>query len=177
MTTDMYRNLPAYPDDYTAGNVLGRLMDGLGFRYYWATDGLAEPDLDFRPSDAGRSLRETLEHVYNVVAMIDHAFTGTAYAMPEKNVDLPLVELRETTLERIGAISERLKASTPEDFGERVARFQVGERTFEFPFWNTINGVMTDAIHHVGQVVSFRRSAGNPMDPAVNVYVGNRLED
>ncbi len=40
-----YREIPDPPENYTPGTVVSRLVDGLGFRYYWATEGLREEDL------------------------------------------------------------------------------------------------------------------------------------
>ena len=50
--------------------------------------------------------------------------------------------------------------------------FQNPTRTTEFPFWNLINGPSADALWHVGQVVSFRRSSGNPFPSGVSVLQG-----
>lgn len=35
-----YYEIPEPAESYTTGGVLSRMMDGLGFRYYWATEGL-----------------------------------------------------------------------------------------------------------------------------------------
>ena len=51
--------------------------------------------------------------------------------------------------------------------------FQRGDNRSEFPFWNQLNGPIADALWHVGQVVTFRRSSGNPMNPKVSVLQGN----
>ena len=41
-----------------------------------------------------------------------------------------------------------------------------------FPFWNQINGPISDAIWHSGQVVMNRRASGNPLRKGVNVFLG-----
>ena len=33
-----------YPESYSQAAIVGRMIDGLGFRYYWATEGLNEKD-------------------------------------------------------------------------------------------------------------------------------------
>ena len=43
---------------------------------------------------------------------------------------------------------------------------------YEFPIWNLINGPISDAIYHTGQLVSFRRTSGNPIPKGVNVFLG-----
>jgi len=45
-----YYEIPSYPETYTAATVAARLIDGVGFRYYWATEGLRPEDLSHRPS-------------------------------------------------------------------------------------------------------------------------------
>ena len=50
-----YYEIPAYPEVYSQGTVTARMIDGLGFRYYWATEGLREVDLKFKPNDEART--------------------------------------------------------------------------------------------------------------------------
>jgi len=35
-----------------------------------------------------------------------------------------------------------------------------------------LNGPIADALTHVGQVISFRRTSGNPIPKGVNVFMG-----
>lgn len=167
-----FRSIPAPADEYTAGSVLSRYMDGLGFRYYWATEGLTGGDLDYEVCDSSRSIRETLGHVLNIIKMIESALTGDVYELPEPAVDLDLEGLRKESLARIQFVSDQLKSVDPEALAEAKARFRIQGEVHEFPFWNTINGVMSDALYHVGQIVAYRRAAGNPIDQGINVYLG-----
>ena len=50
-----YAEIPPMTGDYTPGKVAARVIDGLGFRYYWATEGLTEKDLEYKPSEEGRT--------------------------------------------------------------------------------------------------------------------------
>ena len=68
-----YYQIPPYPETYTAGTVAARLIDGLGFRYYWATEGLRPEDLQFRPNEAARTTEETLDHIYELSILIVNA--------------------------------------------------------------------------------------------------------
>src|SRR5579859_3362976 len=45
-----YAELPAYPETFTAGTAASRMIDGLGFRFFWATGGLPPIDLSYKPS-------------------------------------------------------------------------------------------------------------------------------
>ena len=44
------------------------------------------------------------------------------------------------------------------------------------PFWNIINGPISDALWHCGQVVMLRRASGNPFNSKVNVFSGKLRE-
>ena len=50
-----YYTIPDTPTTYTAATVAARLVDGLGFRYFWATEGLTEKDLNYKPSAEART--------------------------------------------------------------------------------------------------------------------------
>ena len=43
-----------------------------------------------------------------------------------------------------------------------------------FPIWNLINGPIEDLVYHTGQIVSFRRTTGNPIPKGVNVFMGTK---
>ena len=176
MNEQLYTEIPECPEHYTGGTVLGRIVDGLGFRYRWATDGLTERDLDYRSSESCRSIIETLSHIHNLVLMTTTGFSGERYSLPEPPETKPFNELRQATLLQVRQLSEQLKATSNEKFDEMPVRFKMGDDNLDFPFWNAINGTVADALYHVGQVVSHRRAAGNPIDPQVNVFIGKKMD-
>ncbi len=165
-----YEEIPDYPAEFTAEAVVARMVDGLGFRYYWATEGLRSEDLSFRPGDETRSTRETLEHIFSLTLVLVNSTRMIPHSSQEVT-DLSFEELRASTLANIAEASQTLKSE-----GARLEDFQVifqrGETQTIFPFWNQINGPIADALWHVGQVVSFRRSSGNPLNPNVQVFTG-----
>jgi len=65
-----YYQIPDYPETYTAGSVAARMVDGLGFRYYWATEGLRDLDLQYKPSEEGRTCAQTIDHIYGLSNVI-----------------------------------------------------------------------------------------------------------
>lgn len=169
-----YYEIPPYPETYTAGTVAARVLDGLGFRYYWATEGLRKEDLLFKPSAEACSTEETLVHIYQLTWVI----ANTAKKLPvEFNPPkFSFEELRRKTLENIKTASDILKASKEKDLNETKMVFKGPNGNTEFPFWNLLNGPIDDALWHVGQVVSFRRSSGNPFNSKAEVLVGKLIE-
>ena len=176
-TTSMQEKLPYEeigdsPETYTSATVAARMIDGLGYRYYWATEGLREEDLNFKPSDDARTTMETIFHLYGLSGTIVNASKNAPNIRPAENVPEGYEALRAATLKNLAEASEILKKNPDQDMSQLKVIFQNGENRSEFPYWNMINGPIADAIYHTGQVVSFRRSSGNPMNPKVSVFSG-----
>jgi len=171
-----YRELPEPPEVYTAGNVVSRMVDGLGFRYYWATEGLTEKDLAFKPSDDARSALQTLQHIYGMSEIILNVPDAQPNKRPMEFSGYTFADLRKMTLENLKKASAKYQAGSAEDMNAYRIIFQRGENQSDFPFWNMLNGMLSDCIYHVGQIVSFRRSSGNPMNPNVSVFQGKVRE-
>ena len=162
-----YRELPEPSGSYTPGSVVSRLIDGLGFRYYWATEGLREDDLNYRPGEGARSSRETLDHIHGLTRVI----MNSALKKPNEAVEpgeQSFDEIRSETLKMLKKASKIFREA--EDLSQfSVVFIREGNRS-EFPFWNQINGPISDALWHCGQVVSLRRASGNPFSSKVSVF-------
>jgi len=160
-----YQSIPDEPESFTPATTIARMIDGLGFRYYWATEGLREEDLSFKPSEDARTTDETLTHILSLCL---NASSIIRDMQQDKFDDLSFEEMRKLTLESLEAASNYLKSNP--DLDLETINIQAGKK--EFPFWYLINGHLSDALWHVGQVVSFRRSSGNPFNSKVSVFTG-----
>ncbi len=167
-----YESIEAYPEDYNQGSIIARMIDGLGYRYYWSTEGLSEADLEYKPSEDSRSIRETLNHLYGLSDMILNAAMGTPNVRPAEETPTEFDEIRKKTLENCEKASRAFMSLKMEAVSQKKIIFQRGENSSTFPLWNLLNGPLADAIYHVGQIVGYRRAAGNPQDPTVNVFMG-----
>ncbi|MDN3666467.1 hypothetical protein ACFFU1_13185 [Algibacter miyuki] len=147
-------------ENYTAGSVAARMIDGLGFRYYWATEGLKAEDLEQKASDSGRTSGETVDHILGLSYFILNAISEEENK--KANGTLSFEEQRKQTLLNFKKASDILLNT--EDLSKMGA-----SRT---PFWNIINGPIADAIWHSGQVAMLRRASGNPFNSKVNLFSG-----
>ena len=159
-----FYEIPDYPETYTAGTVAARMMDGLGFRYYWATEGLTKNDLAEKASASGRTSGETIEHIYGLSKFIRNSVL-------EDNKDtnkavLSFEDKRKRTLINFKIVSDALRNTEKTLVLEDTA----------MPFWMVINGPIADALWHCGQVVMLRRASGNPFNSKVSVLEG-KLKD
>ncbi|UJH66046.1 DinB family protein [Allomuricauda sp. SCSIO 65647] len=171
-----YHQIPDYPSEYTSGNIVSRLVDGLGFRYYWATDGLTPSDLDYKPSEEARTVMETLQHIHSMSETILNAPSATPNVQPKDFGHYSFDELRKKTLENLQAASKLYSAMQDDDFENSKVIFQRGDKKSDFPFWNMLNGMLSDCIYHTGQIVLMRRANGNPKNPNVSVFLGKIRE-
>ncbi|MFY0629328.1 MAG: hypothetical protein JXR05_03040 [Flavobacteriaceae bacterium] len=161
-----YYEIPEAAKEYTAGTVASRMVDGLGFRYYWATEGLTEKDLAFKPNEEARTSGQTIDHILGLSQVILNATLQKPNGAPQPK--MTFAEKREKTLKNLEQASKILRESTD------ISQYKIIFGKTEFPFWNNINGPIADALWHTGQVVSFRRSSGNPFPKGVSVLRGTK---
>lgn len=168
-----YRELQGTPQSYTAGSVVSRLIDGLGFRYYWATEGLGDTDLAYKASDGARTTSETLDHILGLSEVILSSAQKRVFE-PMDQGSLTFEQKRAKTLENLKTASEIFLLE--EDLSDYQVIFKGEDGNRAFPFWNQVNGPISDAIWHCGQVVSNRRASGNPFNSKASVFTG-KLRD
>ncbi len=168
-----YAEIPSPPEAYTAGSVASRMIDGLGFRYYWATEGLRPEDLSYKPSVEARTAEETIDHILGLSYVVLNSALKKVNAAREDD-PLTFDEKRAQTLINLEQASKILRSA--ENLEDYPVVFKRNESTSEYPFWNQINGPIADAIWHCGQLVSFRRASGNPFNSKVSVFSG-KLRD
>lgn len=155
---DLFYEIPDYPENVSGASVLVRLLDGLGFRFRWSTEGLSDEDYQFRPAPDCMSIEELVGHVWGLVNWVCQSTLTERF---RKQDDISLV--RRSILEMTHALREALISMSDGD----LAAIQIHERSF----WHIVNGPIADALTHVGQINSFRRLAGHPT-PKANVFVG-----
>ena len=169
-----FYEIPNYPESYSQAEIVGRMIDGLGFRYYWATEGLTEKDLNFRLPNDSRSSIETVVHIYDLSNMI----LNTALNLPieKKSTEgMGFKEIREKTLFNLKEASDIFKRT--KNFNDHTIVFLRNSEKVEYPFWNQLNGPIEDAVWHCGQIVAFRRASGNPISKKISVFTGKVRED
>lgn len=168
-----YHEIPDYPAEFNSATVAARLIDGLGFRYYWATEGLRESDLKFKPNTGARTSQETIDHIYNLSKVIVNTSMNNSNK-EEADEILNFAEKRKKTLENFKKAADIYRNSN--DVSEFKIVFERENGSSEFPFWNQINGPISDAIWHCGQIVLLRRSSGNPFNGNVSFFTGKVRE-
>ena len=167
-----FKELGAYSEEFSPNNIVARMIEGLGYRFYWATESLTDKDLKYKPSEDSRSSLQTLEHIYGLSVFILYTFGGKEYDFSQD--EMTFTELRNGTLKNLKIVYDMLNENA--DISQMQVRLNLNGQSLAFPFWNAINGPISDSLWHTGQIVSFRRASGNPINPKVNVFIGKTME-
>lgn len=160
-----YYEVPEYAEEFTAGTTAARMVDALGFRYYWASKDLNEKDLAYRLNEKGRTTAETINHIYELSIIIVNSTLQKPNSRGDK-VEMTYKEKRTTTLNNLKKASDILHVSND------ISQFKIIFGEQKIPFWNQINGPIADAIWHCGQIAVYRRVTKNPINPKVNHFTG-----
>ena len=102
-----FKSIPKYPDNYKSGNIVLRMIQGLGYRYFWATEGLRDKDLKYRPSNEAMSSYEILEHIYGLAETINNASSKKVNYRPYREAPKNFESIRRETLKHLQLAANR----------------------------------------------------------------------
>jgi hypothetical protein len=159
--------IPNFPDEVSGTTVLSRMIDGLAFRYFYATENLNSEFLQFKPCNTSMNTLEILNHIYRLAKVTDFCLNQKEAEKIESIASFEI--LRNKTLKIYQKNSAKLKQMSDSELASRTIQFK--NKPNSYPFWNLINGPIADAISHVGQLNSWRRIDGNPI-PKNNPFTG-----
>ena len=172
-TSEYFKDISEYPTEINNGNIISRMINGLGYRYYWATEKLRENDLRYRPSNDAYSTKETMVHIFTLSKTLYNTTLSKINERPDIDIPGDYENIRNETLQFLEKASKNFSNLNSEELNQMKIKFNRGGTIKSFPIWNLLNGPIADAIYHTGQIVSFRRTMGNPIDSSVNVFMGS----
>mgnify|MGYP001157097463 CR=1 FL=1 len=107
--------------------------------------------------------------VFSLISLVELEYVNANISHAAFAVD---ESLRNITLDQLNQAYLDIKKIKDLDLGNLKIVFERGGSKYNFPLWNLINGPIADALYHTGQIVSFRRTSGNPIPKGVNVFLG-----
>lgn len=148
----------SYPDNcpVQANTIIKRMIQGLAFRFYHATDNLSHEDFAFAPADDCMTAGDLCKHILGLTKMIARLLE-CELTLQEAEDDL---QRRNLSLMYLDQLCSHLDQN-PTNLGQHEQ------------FWNCFNGPLADALTHVGQLNSWRRLNGNPLGK-VNFFKGQK---
>ena len=154
-----YETLPTTPEQLSEGTLIARLVDGIGFRYQLATNNFTQNEIDFCPISGSMNMLELLDHIYKLLV-----WTGTALQVDLKKKDSvsSFEDYRSETLLICKQISDHVGSLSNEEISK--VTIYLKRTDTHYPFWFLINGPFSDRLTHIGQINSWRRISGNPVE-------------
>ena len=159
-----FEDISKTPSELTATNTILRMVEGLAFRYRWATENLSEENIKFRPHPTSMSIEEVNSHIFDLVDSTFRVFGGEKQNKETLN---SFHEIRKANLYLLKKLVNLLREMNDSELAEMEKN-----TSRKLPFWYWINGPLADALTHVGQITSWRRISGNPQLKGVNVFIG-----
>jgi len=146
-----YRKIPKYSEDINYGFVMSRIIDELGYTYYWASEGLNKEDYvnEHGSKNILYALLENIDQVSYIIASLalNDPISGNIY------VEKSLNELREKTLFNLKNTSNKLYLT---------------EDTANLPLWGILSKPISDVKWYIDQIISYRRKNGIPCDERID---------
>jgi len=105
-----------------------------------------------------------------------NCISGKPNIRPRDEKEFSYEQLRHQSLLNLKEASDLLKANPDMDMSTKKIVFKRGDKESVFEFWHLLNGQLSDAIYHTGQIVSFRRTNENPVNPKMNVFMGKNRD-
>ena len=147
--TVSYESVEEYPGKITGTAIIIRMLDGLGYRFRYATESLTQKDYEFSPGKGCKTIGEIVEHIWGLINWVCQAIFEEKEVRPEGF---------EAQRIHILALITKLQTYFESIDDPELAHIAIAK----LPFWHIINGPFSDALTHTGQINSFRRLAGNP---------------
>ena len=166
-----YHQIPDIPKSATATNIIVRLLDGLAFRYKWSLEGIDDGFMNFKPSDDSMDVDKLLTHIYGLAVRTYNCFTPDelSYQIEYNSIE----SVKNNTIDIIQKTRDYLINASDEELINMNMVHRASNTSH--PFWYAINGPIADALTHVGQIASWRRIYGSPIQKA-NVFFGTPPE-
>lgn len=145
--------------DEHARQLLRHFLAALAYRTQKALRGAPEQFADFHAGGNARTPRELVRHMTSVIGYARTMLHGGSFSPPP----LP------TLAEEVTRFHDTL-AALHADFGDPALRAQISDEQF-------LQGPLSDAMTHAGQLALLRRLAGSPVASENFIFAAVRTDD
>lgn len=170
MNKEKYEITSAPTNEFSATNVLARMVDSIILGHHLAAEGLTEKEVGFRPVEGSMNMEESLIRIHGM-SLFTLRFLSQTQTLKK---EVPsYTDFMEQSLDYYTTLSQYLKNASDQDLENSS---QTNPRTgFEFTAWHFIICPLADCLKHIGQIISWRRISGNPQLPIANFFEGVRV--
>jgi len=135
-----YESVDEYPKKITGTSMIIRMLDGLGYRFRYATEALTREDYQFSPGQGCKTIGEIVEHIWGLVNWVCQSIFAEKAARP-KDIESQRIHILEL-ITKLRTYFESIDDS-------ELTHIKI----LKLPFWHIINGPLSDALTHTGQIL------------------------
>lgn len=147
------------PGDQVSGaSILARLVDTIKVRYQIATEGLTDSNKTYRATPESMSMLELQKHILLLLKWVS---VSVEAPKEKKHKAENFEDFKSDIIAYCDILRDHL-LTLNDDQLSKLTIYLKREDT-HYPIWFIVNGPLSDAIHHIGQMVSWRRIDGNPV--------------
>lgn len=151
-------------EQISSGAILARFVDTVKVRYQLATTDLTESNKAFRATPESMSMMELQKHILLLLKWISKSVEAP---MEKKAKAENFEDFQNDIVHSCDVLRDHL-LNMDDDTLSQVKIYMKRNDT-HYPIWFIINGPLSDALHHIGQIVTWRRIDGNPI-PKVSPF-------
>lgn len=144
--------------------ILARFVDTVKVRYQLATADLSESNKTFRATPESMSMLELQKHILLLLKWISKSVEGPTEKKPKAET---FEDFQTDIITTCDVLRDHLLTMDDEKLSQ--VKIYMKRTDTHYPIWFIINGPLSDAIHHIGQIVTWRRIDGNPV-PKVSPF-------
>lgn len=171
MRCDEFATLTKPAEPYLPGSLLSILVDGLAYRYYWATQAIRRSDMNFKATADARSIEELMAHILDLSEGVRNTIQGQVIQGQLQREKQSYTQVRNRTFENLKLISQFLLGKQNTELSSVNLALDLGDRMEVYGLEAILVGPLTDMGYHIGQIVYLRRCAGNPIARGVNPFM------
>lgn len=150
--------IPEDPAQFNGSLVLQRMVDAILIRYTIATKDISEEAINYRATPESMSMIELQKHILLLILWVSKSLD---MEIESKERAETFQQFEEQIKETASNLSEHIGTLTDKQLSTKTIYLKRADT--HYSIWYMINGPISDAIHHIGQIITWRRICGNPI--------------
>ena len=161
--------VPSAPTKFNGSGVMQRMVDGILVRYTIVTEDISEVAINYQATPESMSMMDLQKHILMLLNWVSKVMDM------EKDPNQKRAETFEEYQDQIKntcqVLSAHVASLTDEEISTKTVYLKRSDT--HYSIWYIINGPLSDAISHIGQIATWRRIAGNPI-PRISPFTGEK---
>lgn len=154
----MSKLIPKDPTEFNGSHVLQRMVDAILIRYTIATKDISDIAINYRATPESMSMLELQKHILLLILWVSKSLD---LEIESKDKAETFQDFEVQIKERIANLSQHIVTLSDEQLSKKTIFLKRADT--HYSIWYMIHGPLADAIHHIGQIITWRRICGNPI--------------